>query len=296
MVLAMHIALATCTKLPNWEVDDRPLFEAFAERGVQISHPAWDDVSIDWSAFDACLIRTTWDYQEKHEAFIAWAEHVDQVTRLFNPVSIVRWNTHKTYLRDLAERGAPIAPTVWLDTGSTVDVREIVKSHGWDRAFIKPFIGSTSRETLRFDADEEGLSAAQAHLDRLLPNEGVMIQPYLERVETEGERSAIFIDGEITHTVRKIPVPGDYRVQDDFGATDEAITFGDAELALARQIMSLVEGDLLYGRVDFLLDNSGHLCLSELELVEPSLFFRHGGGAASLLAEALSRRLDGAQR
>ena len=296
MVLAMHIALATCTKLPSWEVDDRPLFEAFAERGVQISHPAWDDASVDWSAFDACLIRTTWDYQEKHEVFIAWAEHVGQVTRLFNPVSIVRWNTHKTYLRDLAERGAPIAPTVWLDVGSTVDVKEIVNSHGWDRAFIKPFIGSTSRETLRFDADEEGLSAAQAHLDRLLPNEGVMIQPYLERVETDGELSAIFIDGEITHTVRKIPVPGDYRVQDDFGATDEAITFGDAELALARQIMSLVEGDLLYGRVDFLRDNSGHLCLSELELVEPSLFFRHGEGAASLLAEALCRRLDDAHR
>ena len=296
MVVAMHIALATCTKLPDWEVDDRPLFEAFSERDVQISHPAWDDASIDWSAFDACLIRTTWDYQEKHEAFIAWAEQVDQVTRLFNPVSIVRWNTHKTYLRDLAERGAPIAPTVWLDAGSTVDVKEIVKSHGWDRAFIKPFIGSTSRETLRFDADEEGLSAAQAHLDRLLPNEGVMIQPYLERVETEGELSAIFIDGEITHTVRKIPVLGDYRVQDDFGATDEPIVFGDAELALARQIVSLVEGELLYGRVDFLRDDSGHLCLSELELVEPSLFFRHGRRAASLLAEALCRRLDVAQR
>ncbi len=288
----MHIALPTCSKLPDWEVDDRPLFEAFGERGVRISHPVWDDASIDWRAFDACLIRTTWDYQEKHEAFIAWAEQVDQVTRLFNPLSIVRWNSHKTYLRDLAERGAPIAPTVWLDADTKANVKEIVNSHGWERAFIKPFIGSTSRETLRFDADEEGLSAAQAHLDRLLPNEGVMIQPYLERVETEGELSAIFIDGEITHTVRKIPVPGDYRVQDDFGASDEPLAFGDAELDLARRIMRLVEGDLLYGRVDFLRDNSGQLCLSELELVEPSLFFRHGGHAGKLLAEALTRRLN----
>ena len=291
----MHIALATCSKLPDWEVDDRPLFEAFGERGVQISHPVWDDVSVDWSAFDACLIRTTWDYQNKHEAFVAWAEHVDEITRLFNPVSIVRWNTHKTYLRDLAERGAPIAPTVWLELGSTVDVQTIVKSRGWERAFIKPFIGSTSRETLRFDADDHGFSAAQAHLDRLLPNEGMMVQPYLERVETEGELSAIFIDGEIIHTVRKIPVPGDYRVQDDFGASDEPTTFGDAELELARRIMSLVEGDLLYGRVDFLRDNSGQLCLSELELVEPSLFLRHGEHAAALLAEALCRRLNMAQ-
>ena len=135
----MHIALATCTKLPDWEVDDRPLFEAFGERGVQISHSVWDDASIDWRAFDACLIRTTWDYQEKHDAFLVWAEHVDQVTRLFNPLPIVRWNTHKTYLRDLAERGAPIAPTVWLDAGSTVDVNEIVNSQNWDRAFIKPW-------------------------------------------------------------------------------------------------------------------------------------------------------------
>ncbi|MEE9131039.1 MAG: hypothetical protein V3T84_13555 [Phycisphaerales bacterium] len=293
MVLTMHIALAKCTKLPNWEVDDRPLFEAFAERGVQISHPAWDDASIDWSVFDACLIRTTWDYQEKHETFIAWAEHVDQVTRLFNPVAIVRWNTHKTYLRDLAERGAPIAPTVWLDAGSTVDVKEIVNSQGWSRAFIKPFIGSTSRETLRFDADEQGLIAAQAHLDRLLPNEGVMIQPYLERVETEGELSAIFIDGEITHTVRKIPVPGDYRVQNDFGARDEPFEFEATELDQARQIVNLVDGDLLYARVDFLRDDADRLCLSELEMVEPSLFFRHGRHAAGALAEAVCWRVDG---
>ena len=151
-------------------------------------------------------------------------------------------------------------------------------------------IGASAREALRFNADEEDLKQAQTHIDRLLQAESVMIQPYLSRVETDGELSAIFIDGQFTHAVRKIPVPGDFRVQDDFGASDEPALLNEANLALAKQILSLVAADLLYGRVDFLIDDHGELLLSELELVEPSLFFRHGPQAAINLADAICRR------
>ena len=114
-------------------------------------------------------------------------------------------------------------------------------------------------------------------------------------METRGELSVIFIDGRLTHAVRKVPAPGDYRVQNDFGGSDELITLSDREIALARRCMAAVEpngqGPLLYGRVDFLFDGDGGLRLSELELVEPSLFFRHCPSAADALAEALCRRL-----
>jgi glutathione synthase/RimK-type ligase-like ATP-grasp enzyme len=139
--------------------------------------------------------------------------------------------------------------------------------------------------------DAAQLPAAQRHLDRLLAGEDMMVQPYLPSVESLGEVSAVFVDGRFSHAVRKVPVPGDYRVQDDFGASDEPTTLAERELALAGSIMELVESELLYGRADFLRDAAGELRLTELELVEPSMFFRHAPHAARALAEALCRRL-----
>ncbi len=241
----------------------------------------WDDPSIDWSAFDAVLIRTTWDYQEKREAFVEWAERLP--VPLYNPADTVRWNTHKSYLRDLESRGVPVVPTEWLERGTRPDIASLCARRGWTRGFLKPCVGATSRETLRFDA---GDPAAQAHADRLLAREDLMLQPYLARVETEGELSAIFIDGELTHGVRKVPVAGDYRVQDDFGAKDYPIDFPD--VPLARRAVEAAGRTLLYARADFLVGPHG-LVLTELELVEPSLFFRHNLRAADRLARAVAR-------
>lgn len=279
----MRLALATCSTVPDWEIDDRVFHAALAGRGVDAPQAVWDDPTIDWSTFDAVLIRTTWDYQEKRDAFVAWAEQL--TVPLYNPAEIVRWNTHKSYLRDLEARGVPIVPTEWLARGTAPDITSLCGSRGWKRAFLKPCVGATARETLRFEA---GDPAAQAHASRLLANEDLMLQPYLSRVETEGELSAIFIDGELTHGVRKIPVPGDYRVQDDFGAKDYLIDFPD--VALARRAIDAAGRRLLYGRADFLIADEG-LRLTELELVEPSLFFRHCRNAAELLAEAVFKVL-----
>lgn len=278
----MKLALATCATVPDWEVDDRAFHAAFARRGVAASQQVWDDPAVDWSAFDAVLIRTTWDYQEKRDAFVAWAERVP--VPLYNPAGIVRWNTHKSYLRDLEKRGVPIVPTEWLARGTIPDIAMLCRRRGWKRAFLKPCVGATARETLRFDA---GDPVAQAHAARLLAHEDLMLQPYLSRVETEGELSAIFIDGELTHAVRKVPVTGDYRVQDDFGAKDYLIEFPDVPLAM--RTLAAVGQTVLYGRADFLIADHG-LQLIELELVEPSLFFRHGPHAADRLADAVAAR------
>ncbi len=295
---AMRLALASCRALPAWEVDDRPLRAELAARGAEVCEPAWDDEDVDWSSFNACLIRTTWDYMERRPAYVEWAERVECATRLFNPAAVVRWNTHKSYLREIERLGVAIVPTLWLEAGSPARIAELVEERGWRRAFLKPMVGATARETLRFAADRAGLAAAQAHADRLLLAEGLMLQPYLERVERDGEVSAIFLDGELSHGVRKVPVAGDYRVQDDFGARDFPYFFEDAERAVARgvvraaqQALGLDEPPLLCARVDLLRGAGGELLLTELELVEPSLFFRHAPAAAARLAEALVRRL-----
>lgn len=305
MLAAMLLALATRSDLPTWEVDDRHLHRALHELGVSFEQPVWDDPEVDWSRFAGVLVRTTWDYQEKLPQFLAWAERVAATTRLWNPRSVIGWNTHKHYLRQLAAAGVPLAPTVWLDRGSRVDVARLVAGAGHREAFLKPCVGSTARETLRFPATAAGFAQAQAHVERLLPHEDLMLQPFLGQVLVRGEWSAVFVDGHITHCVRKIPVAGDYRVQDDFGARDEPYDPTQRERELAQGAMAVVQQrggpcpgadgtPLLYGRADFLWNDDGQCVLTELELVEPSLFFRHQPAAAMRLSRALLKRLGSA--
>ena len=292
----MHIAIASCETLPDWEVDDRFLHEALRRRGLDFTILAWDRHDANWSDFDACLIRTTWDYMERQAEFVAWAKKVENQTTLFNPAKVVEWNTHKRYLCALAQRGVPIAPTLWYDKGETVSVREFMANRGWSRGFIKPQVGATARETMRFEATPSGLARAQAHVDRLLCSESLMIQPYLSRVENEGERSLIFFNDTLSHAVEKCPMAGDYRVQDDFGASDypvkprqDEVVLAEAALSCMAKILDL-QAPLLYARVDILRTDQGAPVLNELEVVEPSLFFRHSEAAGCMLADALWQR------
>ncbi len=286
----MRIALATCRELPSWEKDDVALVRALEDVGASVVTPAWDDESFDWSSCDRCLIRTTWDYVARCDAFVEWAYRCASQTMFFNAPDVVQWNTHKSYLRDLAKRGVRTIPTIWLEPNTQPDVASLMRDNGWSRGFLKPAVGATAHETLRFDDSEAQRATAQRHVDRLThAGETALLQPYLPRVETEGEISFVYVDGQCTHAVQKIPVPGDFRVQDDFGASDKIYRPTQDERALADSVMRAVERDLLYARVDFLRDDSGQLLLNELELVEPLLFFRHAPESAKRLAVALLR-------
>lgn len=283
----MKIALASCQDLPDWEVDDQPLREELARRASFEEHP-WD-AQVDWSRFDAVLIRTTWDYSERVQDFVRWAEHVGRASRLFNPVEVVRWNTDKRYLRQLEQRGVPMAPTLWIEPGQRFDVAEAMDERGWPKAFLKPVVGASARLTLPFTDPSVG----QAFLEECLARgEAMMLQPYLSRVEERGELSALLFDGRLSHGVRKIPMPGDYRVQDDYGASDFPEQLAPEQVGLVERICAALPfEELLYARVDLLEGEAGELLVTEVELVEPSLFLRHGPQAAEMLTEALLRRV-----
>ena len=286
------LLIASCSNLPEWEVDDHVFHRALEARGVAYEVVPWDGAAA-WRDATACLIRTTWDYQERRDQFLGWVENVSATTTLWNPATVVRWNTHKRYLRDLAEAGVPTLPTVWIPRGGAIDLAAVMAERGWSRGMLKPAIGATARGTHPFTTDAPGLAAATAHLEPWLETDDFMLQPYCASVETEGETSLIMVDGAITHAVRKIPVAGDYRVQDDFGARDEAVEIDDELRAIATQAFGVVQEPLLCGRADFLRGPDGAPCITELELVEPSLFFRHGTHAADALADAVVRRLNG---
>ncbi|MDP7008606.1 MAG: hypothetical protein QGI78_03445 [Phycisphaerales bacterium] len=282
----MNVALVSCEDLPSWEIDDKPLVASLESMGAAVQCPAWTSI-VDWDQFDITVIRTTWDYHPQKDAFVSWCK---EVPRLFNNAEIVDWNTHKSYLRELENKGTQIAPTKWVSKGDRVDIDEIMEEWNCARGFIKPQVGACASDTLRFSINE--CSLAQKFLE-LHSDQDMVVQPYIETVETVGELSAIFIDGSFTHGVQKIPVEGDYRVQDDFGASDVPYTFSKSEIEQMCATLQTVQHhqDLLYARFDYLVDTSGSLLLNELELVEPSLFFRHCRESAEKFAAAILKRV-----
>ena len=286
----MKIALVSCEDLPDWEVDDQPLFKAFTDLGVDVVRPAWTE-TIDWGSFDACLLRTTWDYTHHLNEFLKWVDRVSVITRLFNGPDIIRWNADKRYLKQLSEQRVPIAPTIWLEEER--DIAALLKQQGWTRAFLKPIVGACAQDTLRFTVEQ--VDQAQDLLRSVLPQSGMMLQPYLQRVETEGEFSTLYFDGRLSHAVQKIPVLGDYRVQDDFGASDKAIEVPDGLRALSELVLSKIPAGWLYARVDALRTDEKTWVLNELEMIEPSLFLRHSPTAAAMLAQATIGRLEAVQ-
>lgn len=281
------VGIATCQRLPEPDVDQDRLLSALAESGVTATMAAWDDPAEDWRRFELVVIRSTWNYIQYLEAFLAWADRAARATRLYNPASVVRWNCHKSYLRDLEREGTPVLPTVWLERGAACSLAAIMAEHGWDQVVIKPQVGTGSFKTERFDRSE--LAKGEAFLAALVQQRQVMVQPYLRSVEGYGERSLIWIDGELTHAIRKSPRLGDAPEQ-----VSEAMPIADDERRLAEGLMATRGQGLLYGRVDLARDDGGTCRVMELELVEPSLFLRQGPVALDRLVQGIRRHaLDG---
>ena len=285
----MDVALATTAGLPVTDQDEGPLLAALERQGVQAGLAVWDDASFAWDEVQLVVIRSTWDYWDRRDEFVHWAERVEQVTELWNPAAVIRWNTHKSYLIELEERGAPVVPTAWLGQGDRVSLERLLRERQWKRAVIKPAVGAAA-DGLHV-VEPHAVDLAQHHLDALLRRGDAMIQPLLASVHEEGEWSVVLIDGLHSHTVLKRAAPGDVRTQVDFGATYEPVT-PDRELVdLAEWVVGSTGHELLYARVDVLRDRDGTPQLSELEVTEPSLYLSWVPEAADRFAAAIRRRL-----
>lgn len=275
-----RVALLTCRRLPDLSPDDHPLREALLRRGVHVDAVSWDDPSASWSAYDAAVIRSTWDYHKRAGEFRDWLDSMVQLgTRLWNPAALVRWNIHKSYLPRLAAAGAAVVPTVMLADSSLV--RSVMREHGWQRAVVKPATSATAFRTHAVTEDEAGA---------IEPLEDVLVQPFMHEVTTEGEWSFIFIDGAYSHTAMKRPRDGDFRVQSDWGGSSGAATPPEALVRQAAAFLELVEEPWLYARVDGIV-RDGQLLLMELEMTEPTLFLALHPPAAERLADAILARL-----
>jgi hypothetical protein len=278
------IALATASAYPDLAAEGPLLLDALAREGLAAEPAVWTDPQVRWSSYDLVVIRSTWDYFYRRDDFLAWIDRVAAVTVLANPAPVLRWNTDKTYLRDLSAAGVPVVPTTWLVPGDVF----IAPASG--DYVVKPAVSAGSRDTAHYRGGEHD-DAAAAHVAKLLAaGRTVMVQPYLEAVDTYGETAQLFFSGQFSHAIRKGPMlaaageaPGEELIEPRVPTA--------AERSVAEAVLDALpwpRGALTYARVDVVPGDDGALRLMELEVTEPSMFLRHDPGAADRFAAAVS--------
>jgi len=279
------LALATCAAHPRLYADDLPLVRALATRGVRAIAAIWHDPPPP--KIDGWVIRSTWDYHLRAAEFLAFVDREGSAHPMWNPPPLLRWNAHKTYLRELTARGVHVVPTMWSDTTAADDLARELDARAWGDVVVKPAVSASAHRTSRFAARDR--DAAAAHYRTLAGTGIAMVQPYLASVESYGERSFFFMDGAYTHAVqRQAVLSAGFESERPAPLVDPT----GAERALCQAALAALDTPPLYARVDLAPDADGAPHLMELELIEPRLYFREAPHAAERLADALASRLD----
>ncbi|MCW5942404.1 MAG: hypothetical protein KIS66_09245 [Fimbriimonadaceae bacterium] len=273
----MKVALATCLVLPEPDPDEAITLEAFRRRGHHVELLAWDDPTAHPEAFDVVAIRSTWDYPGRAREFAAWVRRTAALTRLLNPAEVVLGNLDKRYLAELEGRGLPVVTSRWVSPDDLASAGDLLER----RFVVKPSIGAGSMDTRFFDPSQ--VEEARRWLATMDPGRTFMVQPYYDSVDTVGEQSIVVIEGRATHRVHKRP---------RFDGQEERVE-GPHPVAgewedLALRALAPYAG-LLYARVDLMADDTGKWRISELELIEPSLFFLQNPVALEAFVDAVER-------
>lgn len=275
------------------ELDEtQALQREFARLGAEMTTARWRDPEVDWARFDAVLPKACWDYAERSTEFFAWLDRLRDVgARLLNPLELVRWNSDKRYLLDLRRAGVSVAPLVYVERGSPLDLRAELASLGWGELVFKPAVSAGAYRTLRASSlDAEGVTE---QVETILRDSGLLVQPFFPEIPRDGEWSLLFFGGVFSHALLKVPSRGDFRSQSIFGATVTAKEPPPALLDQATAVLVALPGETAYARVDgFVRD--GRLQIMEVELIEPYLYLEQGGPlAARRLCEAVVARVEG---
>jgi hypothetical protein len=182
-----------------------------------------------------------------------------------------------------------VVPTEWLEPDQAFDLPD----HG--RLVLKPSVGAGSVDAGLFDlSDAHGAELARTHAERLLAaGQSVMVQPYMERIEGDGEAALIFFGTQFSHAITKGAMLAGQSELVDGLYNREVIGPRDAtaaELAVARAALAAIPGGadrLGYARVDLVPAADGSPVVMELELTEPSLFMAHAPGSPERFARHL---------
>lgn len=284
----MPVSICILTPAPDyWE--DWSLPKAHYERllGPDLSFRSWTDTG-DLSGFSLILPLLAWGYQRNVASWYALLDRLErEALPVANPARVLRWNSDKAYLAEMAAAGVPTVPTMMREAMNDAALDSARSLFGTNRLVIKPPVSGGADGTFLIGASDP------------LPAEAVgrrmLIQPYLPAIAAEGEMSLFFFGGRYSHAISKHPANGDFRVQEQFGGSERRIDPPAEALALAETVFAATEelmdhAPLTYARVDMLRDEDGNFRLMELEAIEPSLFLHFAGDQGALFADAVRAR------
>ncbi len=285
-----RIALATYENAPQLAHDDQLLHHALIAAGAEAEPAVWSRTDVIWETYDAVVVRSCWDYHLRADEFRAWLDRLD-ASRIptWNTPHTVLWNSHKSYLLDLASRGVATIPTRIVARGAANEVEAVVRDEGWTRFVIKPAVSASGYET---HALTHGLdSAAHDTVARVTAHSDVLVQPFAPEIPRDGELSLMFIDGAFSHAAIKRASPTEFRVQTEHGGSVAPIDVSRGVIEQAERVIRAMDDVPLYARVDGILRDEAFL-LMELELIEPNMFLELCEGSADAFARAILKRFN----
>ena len=270
---------------PDPDLDIPFAIKAAEQLEIDLVFANWNDKSIAWESFDAAVIRSAWDYVPVRDEFLEFAKNVETKTKLFNSYEVMKWNTNKTYLSILENKGVPIIPTKFAN-----NLDEALSAIKWafekaSAVAIKPTVGAGARLAGKASTEDEAIEYVKRILEA---KRTVIIQPYISSVDDEGEKAVIVINGEISHAAKKVPA----LTKGGHGDAAGQIEITTEMKAIVKTISNAVSewNDLLFARVDVVrMDEK--LVLMELELTEPWLFMQFRPEAGVDLFKALKHRI-----
>ncbi|WP_420573280.1 ATP-grasp domain-containing protein [Kordia sp.] len=273
--------------IDNVLLEDQLVKNALEKEGLQVLKLAWDDPDFDWSTTKYALFRTTWDYFDRFTEFSNWLADVSNKTTLLNSSKMIHWNIDKHYLQDLEKENVAIVPTYFIEKGDTRSLMELHETLSWKQTVLKPCISGAARHTYKLNP--QNIHKHEILYKNLISDEAMMLQPFMEQIVTKGEISLVVINGKYTHAILKKAKKGDFRVQDDFGGSVHEYHPSQKEIEFAEKAVNACIELPIYARVDIIWDNEDQLAISELELIEPELWFRYNNDAATQLAKAIKQ-------
>lgn len=263
---------------------DKPLLDY----GWQTEHVAWRDESIDWNRFKVVIVRSPWDYQDDADAFLACLKRIDASTAILeNSYALMAWNLKKTYLRELASKGVPVVPTLWLDRYQPNMLKQAFSTFASTQVIVKPVVSANADFTYRIAPSQ--VDSMQAELSTVFADRALMLQPFLPAILSPGEYSLFYFGHQYSHAILKTPKAQDFRVQEEHGGTLLSITPSDEMYAVAEKTLAALPHSALYARIDLIESGSG-LAVMEVELIEPSLYFNMDDTAAQRFADVFCRK------
>jgi len=285
-----RVALATYGRAPTLAPDDQLLVPALDALGVLAEPVVWSSHAM-WTAFDAVVVRSCWDYHLHSDAFYSWLGSLEAAgVAVWNPPSMIRWNSDKRYLIDLEQRGVPTIHTEIVRRGHAAEVETAVGKNGWTKFVIKPAISASGFETYALSTPLDEYS--RATIARVASGGDVLVQPFAEEVPEAGELSFMFLDGAFSHAAlkRAAVATGEFRVQTEHGGTVERTSTPDHLVEQAARTLTALPTMPLYARVDGIVRDD-RFVLMELELIEPNLFLDFEPTAPERMARGIVRRL-----